>query len=45
MTVKAFSWTGFFSHLAVYVAVHPFLETNDKELIFHYTTDLSLMEM
>jgi hypothetical protein len=30
MTVKEFSWIGFFSHLAVYVAVHLHLETNDK---------------
>jgi hypothetical protein len=31
MTAKEFSWTGSFSHLAVYVAVHLHLETNDKK--------------
>jgi len=30
MTVKEFSWTGSFSHLAACVAVHPHLETNDN---------------
>jgi hypothetical protein len=30
MTVKEFSWTGSSFHPAVYVAVHPYLGTNDK---------------
>jgi hypothetical protein len=29
-TVKEFSWTGSFSHPAVYVAAHLYLATNDK---------------